>query len=62
MKYSRAARALGPVRATLSLDDSGTKSTGRTQGGATLAWDGPLGLNDLAYVSVNHDLDRKSVV
>jgi len=56
VKYSRAARALGPLRATFSLDDSGTKSTGRTQGGATLAWDGPLGLNDLAYVSVNHDL------
>ena len=59
-KYSRAPRALGPLRATLSLDDSGTKSTGRTQGGATLAWDGPLGLNDLAYVSVNHDLFNHS--
>ncbi|TPG25022.1 ShlB/FhaC/HecB family hemolysin secretion/activation protein [Variovorax ginsengisoli] len=60
VKYSRASRALGPLRATLSLDDSGTKSTGRTQGGATVAWDGPLGLNDLAYVSVNHDLFNHS--
>lgn len=49
-----------PVRATLSLDDSGTESTGRTQGGATVAWDGPLGLNDLAYVSANHDLFNHS--
>lgn len=44
-----------PLRATLSLDDSGTRATGRTQIGATVAWDGPLGLNDLAYVSLNHD-------
>jgi hemolysin activation/secretion protein len=60
VKYSRAQRFLGPLRATLSLDDSGTKSTGRTQGGATLAWDGPLGLNDLAYVSANRDLFNHS--
>ncbi|MET0543322.1 MAG: ShlB/FhaC/HecB family hemolysin secretion/activation protein, partial [Variovorax sp.] len=44
-----------PLRATLSLDDSGTKATGVTQAGATVAWDGPLGLNDLFYVSLNHD-------
>lgn len=49
-----------PLRATLSLDDSGTESTGRTQGGATVAWDGPLGLNDLAYIGVNHDLFNHS--
>lgn len=44
-----------PLRATLSLDDSGTKATGKTQAGATVAWDNPLGLNDLFYVSLNHD-------
>ena len=44
-----------PLRVSLSLDDSGTESSGRTQAGATVAWDGPLGLNDLAYISVNHD-------
>ncbi|RYF75687.1 MAG: ShlB/FhaC/HecB family hemolysin secretion/activation protein [Comamonadaceae bacterium] len=43
------------LRATLSLDDSGTRATGKTQAGATVAWDGPLGLNDLFYVSANHD-------
>lgn len=44
-----------PLRTTLSLDDSGTEATGKNQAGVTLAWDGPLGLNDLAYVSLNHD-------
>ncbi|KQP13045.1 ShlB/FhaC/HecB family hemolysin secretion/activation protein [Pseudorhodoferax sp. Leaf267] len=44
-----------PLRTTVSLDDSGTQATGRLQAGITLAWDGPLGLNDLAYVSLNHD-------
>lgn len=52
VKYARSF----PLRGTLSLDDSGTRATGRTQAGATVAWDGPLGLNDLAYVSLNHDL------
>lgn len=44
-----------PLRTTLSLDDSGTRATGKTQAGATVAWDNPLGLNDLIYVSLNHD-------
>lgn len=44
-----------PVRVSLSLDDSGGKSTGRYQGSATFSWDNPLGLNDLFYVSQNHD-------
>lgn len=44
-----------PLRATLSLDDGGTDGTGKTQAGATVAWDNPLGLNDLFYVSLNHD-------
>ena len=44
-----------PLRTTLSLDDSGTRATGRIQAGTTFAWDGPLGLNDLAYISFNHD-------
>ncbi|KWT96673.1 MULTISPECIES: ShlB/FhaC/HecB family hemolysin secretion/activation protein [unclassified Variovorax] len=44
-----------PLRTTLSLDDSGTQATGKTQAGATFAWDNPLGLNDLLYVSLSHD-------
>ncbi|WP_170855517.1 ShlB/FhaC/HecB family hemolysin secretion/activation protein [Variovorax sp. CF079] len=51
VKYSQRFR----LRTTLSLDDGGTKATGKTQAGATVAWDNPLGLNDLFYVSANHD-------
>jgi len=43
-------------RVTLSLDDSGTEATGRYQAGATVSVDNPFGLNDLFYVSANHNL------
>lgn len=42
------------VRASLSLDDSGSESTGKLQAGATLSLDNPLGWNDLFYVNVGH--------
>ncbi|TWD86384.1 hemolysin activation/secretion protein [Variovorax beijingensis] len=45
-------------RVTLSLDDSGTEATGRYQAGATLSLDNPFGLNDLFYVSANHNLNN----
>ena len=45
------------VRLTLSLDDSGTEATGRYQAGATLSLDNPFGLNDLFYVSANHNIN-----
>ncbi len=41
-----------PLRLNLSVDNGGTQATGKTQGTATLSWDNPLGLSDLAYVSV----------
>jgi len=44
-----------PLRASFSLDDSGSKSTGRYQASATLSWDNPLGLNDLFYISQGND-------
>jgi hemolysin activation/secretion protein len=44
-----------PLRASFSLDDSGSKSTGRYQASATLSWDNPLGLNDLFYISQGSD-------
>lgn len=47
-------------RVNLSLDDSGTRSTGRYQGGVTLSLDNPLALSDLFYVSLTHDLQRGS--
>lgn len=45
-----------PIRLQLSLDDSGSKSTGKYQGGVTLSVDNPFHLNDLFYISYNHDV------
>jgi hemolysin activation/secretion protein len=45
-----------PVRLSLSLDDSGSRYTGKYQGNATLSYDNPLALNDVFYLSLNHDL------
>ncbi|WP_440534431.1 ShlB/FhaC/HecB family hemolysin secretion/activation protein [Variovorax sp. YR566] len=45
-------------RIALSLDDSGTEATGRYQSGATLSLDNPFGLNDLFYVSANHNINN----
>lgn len=49
-------RSAPPFRLSLSADDSGSKSTGRYQGSATLSWDNPLGLNDVFYLTQTHDL------
>jgi len=43
-------------RVNLWADDSGTKSTGRYQGGAMLALDNPFALSDLLYFSASRDL------
>lgn len=43
-------------RINLSLDDSGSESTGKWQGGATLSLDNPLGWNDLFYVNLGRDV------
>ncbi|MGV3655753.1 MAG: ShlB/FhaC/HecB family hemolysin secretion/activation protein [Noviherbaspirillum sp.] len=45
-----------PFRASLFADDSGTRATGKYQGGITLSYDHWWTLNDLFYVSLNHDL------
>lgn len=47
-------------RIAMSLDDSGTKDTGRYQGGLTFYLDNPLALNDSFYVSGGHDIDGNS--
>lgn len=44
-------------RLGLSLDDAGTETTGRYQGGMTLSLDNPFSLSDLLYVSASHDLN-----
>ena len=45
-----------PVRLSLGLDDSGSKSTGRYLGSATLAVDAPFAQNDLFYANAGKDL------
>lgn len=45
-----------PFRLNVSVDDTGSESTGKYQGSATVSYDNMLGLNDLLYVTFNHDL------
>ncbi|MCX2895291.1 POTRA domain-containing protein, partial [Stenotrophomonas lactitubi] len=40
-----------PVRASVTLDDIGSRGTGKLQASATLSLDNPMGLNELFYVS-----------
>lgn len=43
-------------RVNLSLDDAGTKSTGRYQGSGALSINNPFSLSDLLYISATTDL------
>lgn len=45
-----------PFRVNATLDDSGSKSTGKYQGSTTLSYDHWWTLNDLFYVTLNQDL------
>ncbi len=45
-----------PFRLSMGVDNSGSKSTGRYLGSATLSYDHWWTLNDLFYLSFNHDL------
>ncbi len=45
-----------PFRVSFFADDSGSKATGKYQGGVTLSYDNWWTLNDLFYVSLNTDL------
>lgn len=47
-------------RVGASLDDSGTRSTGRYQGGLTLSLDNPFSLSDLFWLSGSSSLDDKA--
>ncbi|SUB34290.1 ShlB family hemolysin secretion/activation protein [[Pasteurella] mairii] len=49
-----------PIRLTLGLDNSGSKSTGKLQGSATLSWDNLFSANDLFYASFTHSIKRHS--
>lgn len=45
-----------PYRIMLSVDDGGSRSTGRYQGNIALSADNPFGMSDMFYVSVGKDL------
>lgn len=45
-----------PIRVSASLDDAGSKATGKRQGELTVSLDDLLMLNDLFYASLNHDV------
>jgi hemolysin activation/secretion protein len=48
-----------PFRMTLSLDDSGSKATGKIQASTALSFDNLLGINDLFYISFNQDAQQE---
>lgn len=45
-----------PLRINLSVNDGGSRSTGKNIGSVTVSGDHLLALNDLFYASFNHDL------
>ena len=47
------------VRYGVTIDDSGSKSTGKYQGGLTISIDNPTWHNDLFYLSYSRDLGNK---
>jgi hemolysin activation/secretion protein len=47
------------TRWSMSLEDTGSKGTGRYQGSATFSLDNPLGLSDLFYLTLSHDLNQE---
>ena len=47
-----------PARLSVSLDDSGAKSTGKIQAGLNLAIDNLLGLSDLFNIGIHSNADR----
>jgi hemolysin activation/secretion protein len=48
-----------PFRLSVSADDSGTRATGKYQGAVTFSHDNWWTLNDLFYLSLNHDLGNR---
>ena len=52
-------QASRPLRGGWSVDDGGSRNTGKLQGNATVSWDNPLGLGDLFYFTKGQDLGDK---
>lgn len=51
-----------PLRGNITLDDTGGRSTGKYQGGATLSIDNPFTLNDLFYIGYGRDVQGYDTV
>lgn len=49
-----------PVRFSIGIDDSGSKTTGKYQGNAAISFDNPLGLSDLFYISYGRGLAHQT--
>jgi hemolysin activation/secretion protein len=49
-----------PFRGSLSIDDSGSKATGKLLGALSLSYDNPLALNDLLNINLNRSIGGKS--
>ncbi|MFV2029908.1 ShlB/FhaC/HecB family hemolysin secretion/activation protein [Neisseria sp. S1] len=49
-----------PYRLSFSVDDSGSKETGKYQANVTFSADNPFGLSDLFYLSYGRDLGHKA--
>ena len=49
-------RQAKPLRLNASFDDSGSKSSGKYQGALTLSYDNWWSMNDVLYLTLNHDL------
>jgi hemolysin activation/secretion protein len=52
-------KSSNPFRMTLSLDDSGAKTTGKIQATTSLSFDNLFGINDLFYISFNKDAQQE---
>jgi hemolysin activation/secretion protein len=51
-----------PARVTLSVDDAGSRQTGKYQGNVTLSLDNPLFRSDLFYITFGRDIaDQQSI-
>jgi hemolysin activation/secretion protein len=48
-----------PWRGSLSVDDSGSRSTGKVQATGSLSLDNPLGINDLLSATYSHDVSHE---
>ncbi len=49
-----------PWRLSLTLDDSGGRTTGKLQAGANATFENPLGVSDILTLGLNHDANQQA--